>query len=151
MAKGLDTVSHALAVRLRNIARHLDRLDRLESGSGTWMQDQTSADIEEASRQMTLRVLRTVADPINLSLITYLISKTTTTVADLQTHSGLDRLTLNERLNDLVQVGLAALEIDTNHVQVSEAGVALVGLITDIQMQTARRLSEYLAPVTTLE
>jgi len=150
MARGLDTLSHALAVRLRNVARHLDRMDRLESGSGEWMENQTPAELESASMQMTLRLFRTVAEPETYAMLAVLAERGTLPVSELQTLSGLDRLSMNERLNDLIQVGLAGLEIDTNHVQVSESGVALIGLITDIKNQTTRRLTEYIAPVTTL-
>ncbi|MBF8282462.1 MAG: hypothetical protein HW378_1377 [Anaerolineales bacterium] len=40
MAQGLTDLSSALALRLRDIARLLDRLDRLESGTGEWLASQ---------------------------------------------------------------------------------------------------------------
>jgi hypothetical protein len=37
MPQGLTDLSLALAMRLRDMARMLDRLDRLESGTGEWL------------------------------------------------------------------------------------------------------------------
>jgi hypothetical protein len=51
-------------------------------------------------------------------------------------------------VNDLVQVGLAGRNIDTDHVQCTAAGAALVGLINTIGETTARRLSDALQPTT---
>ena len=43
MARGLADLSLALALRLRDLARMLDRLDRLESGTGAWLASQQHA------------------------------------------------------------------------------------------------------------
>ncbi len=43
MAQGLDDLSLALALRLRDLARLADRLDRLEAGTGGWLTSQGPA------------------------------------------------------------------------------------------------------------
>jgi hypothetical protein len=98
MGTGLNALSHALALRLRDIARMLDRLDRLESGTGTWLDDQNSADLDAAALEMTLRALRVASDPINFSLLAYLTGHASSPVPDLQQVSGLDRLSLHPNL-----------------------------------------------------
>ncbi len=141
MPPDLTAVSSALALRLRHVARLLDRLDRLESGSGAWLSGLESEALGAAASEITLRALRTAADPTTYQLLAYLTRHTSLPVADLEAATGLDRLTLSERVNDLVQVGLAGRNIDTNHVQITEAGAALAGLIESIAGEIVRQLT----------
>ena len=148
MALGLNDLAFTLALRLRDIARMLDRLDRLESGTGEWLAAQGDGALTEAAREMTLRALRVAADPTNFAILTFLSQHTSAPMAELEKASGLGRLALTERVNDLVQVGLAGRNIDTDHVQGTAAGAALVGLISSISQTTAKKLAEALQPVT---
>lgn len=148
MAQGLIELSAALALRLRDIARTLDRLDRLESGTGEWLTAQDDAALAGAAREMTLRALRAAADPTNFALLSFLAAHTSAPLGELERASGRGRLALNERLNDLIQVGLAARNIDTDQVQGTAAGAALVGLIESIGEATAKKLAEVLQPST---
>lgn len=148
MAQGLTDLSSALALRLRDIARLLDRLDRLESGTGEWLASQGEGALREAATDMTLRALRAAADPTNFAILAFLSAHTSAPMAELETATGFGRLALAERVNDLVQVGLAGRNIDTDHVQGTAAGAALVGLIHNIGEATAKRLAEVLQPVT---
>lgn len=148
MAQGLTELSSALALRLRDIARMLDRLDRLESGTGEWLAAQGEAALQEAATDMTLRALRAAADPANFAILSFLSLHTSAPMAELEKATGLGRLALNERVNDLVQVGLAGRNIDTDHVQSTAAGAALVGLVNNIGEATAKKLAEAVQPVT---
>lgn len=148
MAQGLNDLSTALALRLRDLARMLDRLDRLEAGTGRWLASQQPADLASAAQDMTLRALRVAADSTNFRLLGRLAEAAALTSAELEGTVGLGRLALAERLNDLVQVGLAARNVDTDQVQATPAGAALAGLINSISQATARRLEEALRPVT---
>lgn len=144
MAQGLQDLSTALALRLRDIARMIDRLDRLESGTGAWLASQQNGELNSAAREMTLRSLRAAADPTNFAILSFLSAHTTASTAELETASGLGRLAVTERLNDLVQVGLVGRNIDTDQVQGTAAGAALMGLIENISGATARKLTEQL-------
>jgi hypothetical protein len=148
MAQGLTDLSLALAMRLRDMARMLDRLDRLESGTGEWLATQGDGALQEAAADMTLRALRATTDPTNFAILTFLSAHTSVPIAELEKAVGLGRLALTERVNDLVQVGLAGRNIDTDQVQGTAAGVALVGLINSISEATAAKLAEALRPVT---
>lgn len=148
MAQGLTDLSTALALRLRDIARMLDRLDRLESGTGEWLTLQGESQLKEAATDMTLRALRLVADPANFAVLTLLETHTTAPMSVLEQATGLGRLPLTERLNDLTQVGLAGRSIDTDQVQISAGGAALVGLINSVSEATAKKLAEVLQPMT---
>jgi len=144
MISALDDLASALALRLRDIARMLDRLDRLESGTGVWLEAQDGEALAEAAREMTLRALRVAADPTNFAVLTYLAAHSTAPMAELESASGLGRLALAECISDLVQVGLAGRNIDTDQVQGTAAGAALVELIHSISKETAQKLAEAL-------
>jgi hypothetical protein len=148
MAQGLVELSTALALRLRDLARLMDRLDRLESGTGGWLAAQRPEDLAAASTEMTLRALRLAAEPANFALLNRLAGGAALATAELEQATGLGRLALGERLNDLVQVGLAQRNIDIDQVQATQAGAALAGLINAISQATAQRLAEALQPVT---
>ncbi len=148
MAQGLNNLSSALALRLRDIARMLDRIDRLESGTGEWLAAQGESALRDAATDMTLRALRVAADPTNFALLNFLATHAATPMAELEKATGLGRLALAERVNDLVQVGLAGRNIDTDHVQCTAGGAALVELIDSIGATTAKRLAEALQPIT---
>lgn len=148
MAQGLGDLSLTLAARLRDLARMHDRLDRLESGTGEWLTSQEDGDWDEAATEMALRALRVVADPANFRLLSRLVASTTAALADLESELGLGRLPTAERVNDLVQVGLAAHNIDTGQVQATPGGAALVRLVQDIAHATGERLKEAVKPVT---
>ncbi len=140
MAQGLTDLSSALAMRLRDLARLADRLDRLESGTGQWLSSQKESDWSAAATDITLRALRAAADPINFSILAFLSTQASVPFADLEKAAGLGRLALTERVNDLAQVGLAGRNIDTDQVQGTAGGAALVGLINSIGDATAKQL-----------
>ncbi len=142
MPQGLTDLSLALAMRLRDMARMLDRLDRLESGTGEWLAAQGDGALQEAATDMTLRALRAAADPTNFALLTFLAAHATAPMMELEKATGLGRLLLSERLNDLIQVGLAGRNIDTDQAQISAGGAALVGLINSISEATAKELQK---------
>ena len=140
----VDDLSSALALRLRDIARMLDRLDRLESGTGQWLTLQGDAALKEAAREMTLRALRVAADPINFAILKHLAVHSSVPLADLEMATGHGRLALSERVSDLVQVGLAGRNIDTDHVQATPASAALVAWMNSISEATANKLADAL-------
>ena len=148
MAQGLTDLSLALALRLRDLARMIDRLDRLEAGTGEWLSSLGEGAVKEAATDMTLRALRAAADPANFALLAFLAVHASAPMAELEGATGIGRLSLSERVNDLVQVGLAGRNIDTDHVQITAGGAALVGLIESISDATAEKLRETLRPVT---
>jgi hypothetical protein len=143
----LDDLSSTLALRLRDLARMLDRLDRLESGTGEWLTSQGDAALKEAAREMMLRALRVAADPINFAILNHLAAHSSAPMADLETAIELGRLALSERVSDLVQVGLAGRNIDIDHVQATPAGAALAAWINGIGETTAKKLAEALQPI----
>jgi DNA-binding HxlR family transcriptional regulator len=138
----LSALAQTMARRLRDIARVLDRLDRLEAGTGSWLSEQDEDNLAASALGMTLRTLRVAADSHNFQILRHLVEHDTSPVSKVQDMIQLDRMTLSERLNDMVQVGLIVREIDTDHVQISGAGQSIVIIITEIQAKTAQFLTD---------
>jgi DNA-binding HxlR family transcriptional regulator len=140
--EGITQIAAGLAGRIRLLVTALDRLDRLESGSGNWQASFVDAELAEATTAMTLRALQTGSDHINFMILTALAATDSQAIGSLIETTGIGRFVLSERLNDLVQVGLATRLIDTDHVQITAAGASLVQLINEIRAEVS---NQYLA------
>ncbi len=135
-------VAGGLTGRLRSLVIALDRLDRLESGSGEWLSGFAEAELAEAATALTLRAFQTSADPANFVILTALAADDSQAIGHLIESTGIGRLVLSEHLNDLVQVGLATRLIDTDHAQITAAGASLVHLVNQIVTEVT---GQYLA------
>jgi DNA-binding HxlR family transcriptional regulator len=138
-------IAGGLVGRLRSLVVALDRLDRLESGSGEWLSGFAGAELPEAATALTLRALHASADPANFTILTALTADDSQAIDRLIETTGVGRLVLSERLNDLVQVGLATRMIDTDHAQITAAGASLVHLVDQIITEVTE---QYLATST---
>ncbi|MCP4361926.1 MAG: hypothetical protein GY796_28270, partial [Chloroflexi bacterium] len=85
-------IAAGLAGRLWSLAIVLDRLDRLESGSGAWLTGFKEQELPEASQMMTLRAFGTVADPANYAILQALASGESHKMGDLIMLTGHGRL-----------------------------------------------------------
>jgi hypothetical protein len=140
----ITTVAGGLVGRLRSLVMALDRLDRLESGSGTWLAQFKAEELPDAATELTLRALRASADPTNFAILKALADDDSRSLAQLIDATGLGRLSLSERLNDLVQVGLALRLIEIDHAQITAAGASLVRLIEAVSTEVAHKVdSDY--------
>lgn len=138
----ISAIAGGLAGRLRSLATMLDRLDRLESGSGAWLATFEEDELPEAATELALRALRTVAGPDNFVLLRALATRDSCSIGQLMEITGSGRLALSEQLNDLVQVGLAARLIDTDHAQITAAGASMVRLIERLSAEVVKQYSE---------
>ena len=138
----LAGIAGGLAGRLRSLVMALDRLDRLESGSGTWRARFEAEELPDAATELTLRALRISADPRTFAILKALAAEDTRSLSRLMEETGLGRLVLSERLNDLVQVGLATRLIDTDHAQITAAGAGIVRLVEALIADVAKQYLE---------
>jgi hypothetical protein len=137
----VSLIAGGLTGRLRSLVIAIDRLDRLESGSGDWLSGFTKSELGEAATALTLRALHTCADPANFTILAALATDDSLAIDQLIEGTKIGRLELTERLNDLVQVGFATRLIDTDHAQITVAGASLVHLIRQIMSEVT---SQYL-------
>lgn len=131
----IKNIADGLSGRLRSLVMAQDRLDRLESGSGQWRSGFVSDELDESAEFLTLRVMHTASDPLNLTILQSLATADSLPIPSLMTKAGVGRLVLSERLNDLVQVGLVIRLIDTDHAQITAAGAGIVDLVNQIASQ----------------
>ena len=137
-----------LADRLRNLLLALDRQDRLESASAFvgWLADESEAErLGGHAREMLLRALKTVADPVNYDLVTRLDPLDGVELSALLAATGLGRVALSERLNDLVQTGLASRELVGDQVRSTALAAGLLEWIEATAADTGKALAEQLA------
>lgn len=85
---------------------------------------------EVVARELLLRALRTLADPVNFSIARRLVQGDAG-LEELGRISALPRLAVWERVNDLVQAGLATRSLEGDRAAVTAAGRALVELVDD--------------------
>ena len=130
--KFIVQVAGGLTGRLRSVVIALDRLDRLESGSGEWLSGFEEAELAESATALTLRALQTSGDTANYAILVALAADGSLAIDQLMEATGIGRLVLSERLNDLVQVGLATRLIDTDHAQITVTGDGMVRMINQI-------------------
>ena len=105
------------------LAMVIDREDRFVTGAeaGKGGDDVIIRDASRAAEALVLRSIRVGIETVNFSILTELSKDVTTSFADVTETTGLDRLTLGERVNDLIQVGVATKNVETRSVAGTQA------------------------------
>jgi DNA-binding transcriptional ArsR family regulator len=116
---------------LRYLGQVLDREDRLESGTGSWKQGLTAAATQSAVRETVLRSLRLATEPANFMILEALSSEAAVPAGRLAEATGLERLTIEERVSDLVSAGMVTKVPEANQVAGTAAGAVLVRLVKE--------------------
>jgi hypothetical protein len=94
------------------------------------------SDTDAAARELVLRALHVLADPVNERLVRALADGDAT-VAALGALVALPDVATWERVNDLVQVGLARHAVDGDRVGLTGAGLALAELVAELTRRIA--------------
>lgn len=131
-----SAVARAIGLDVAGVLRYqiavLDREDRLESGTGDWRSTFTS-DLparSEAVRQSVLRTLRMALDGSYFPILAALAPEGHVRTGDLASQCEMGRLTLQERVADLVSAGLATKVPEADQVAITGAGAAVVDLVS---------------------
>jgi DNA-binding transcriptional ArsR family regulator len=136
-----------LVERVQNLLLGLDRRDQLETAGEFvgWLQRQTREQLDDIARGMLLRVLRCAGDPVNYRILERLDELNATNVADLMPETGLDRVAVSERLNDLAQVGLISQDVVDGQVRATSLAVGVRALVERIAIQAGGKLFDGLS------
>ena len=136
-----------LIERVRSLLLGLDRRDRLENAGEFvgWLQRQTREQLDDIARGMLLRVLRCAGDPVNYRILERLDVLNAVNAADLMPETGLDRVALSERLNDLAQVGLISRDMVDGQVRGTSLAVGVRALVEGIAVQAGGKLLDDLS------
>lgn len=150
MNPSTHTIVEGLWTRFKGLALALHRQDRLETAHDFvgWLEalPADEAQIADIAMSLTLRALHVATDPLNFRILRRLRQDTSVPLAVLMTETGLSRLPLHERINVLMQAGLAVQELESDDVratQLTDGVVDMVEVIQDGLGQTiSRRLPE---------
>ena len=66
---GYPQIAVGISGRMRSLVRTLDRLDRLEAGTGTWHDGFVNNELSEAATDMSLRALQASTSPKNYAIL----------------------------------------------------------------------------------
>jgi hypothetical protein len=126
-------VAKALGARLADVEAAVDRYGSFAHGPGSALPPPALADGEVAAgaRDLVLRALAMVADPIDHRILCRLADGDTSLV-ELAALVELPRIAVWERVNDLVQVGLVGHALDADQAGLSPAGSGLVALVDEV-------------------
>jgi hypothetical protein len=92
-------------------------------------------DTLQAARELVLRALAAASDPLNHRIMRRL-AEGDAALADLAPVCSLPRIAVWERVNDLVQVGLAARALEGDRAGLTPAGLAVVELVDEVARET---------------
>ena len=145
----LDAVVRGLADRVKALLMALDRRDRLETAGVFvgWLEaERANNALAEINEEILLRAMRVAADPQSFRLLAALDPLRGVQLDRLMDVTGLKRVAVSERVNDLVQVGLASRELIGDEVRGTPLASGLVAFVEKMAEQAARRLEEELPP-----
>jgi len=94
---------------------------------------------------MLLRALRVAGDPVNFTIISELDTFGPVELPDLMRRTGLERVAVSERVNDLVQTGLAVREMINDQIRGTNLSQGLVAWIEEIAEGCGSQLTADLA------
>ena len=136
-----------LVERVRSLLLGLDRRDRLETAGEFvgWLQRQTREQLDDIARSMLLRALRCAGDAVNFQILTQLDVLNAVDIADLMPKTGLDRVAVSERLNDLAQVGLISQDVVGDQVSGTSLAAGVQALIERVAVEAGGKLFEGLS------
>lgn len=132
----LEVVGRGLAARIRDLRAALDRLDSFAFRPGQESESpggsESPGESERMARELVLRALRALSDPLNHDLLSRLANEGGASVGDLQSAVSLPRLAVWERLSDLLQVGLVERSLEGDRAALTPVGAVLVRLVEDM-------------------
>jgi|GEM_PF-1132247 len=82
---------------------------------------------------LVVRAFRIALEPTNFAILLQLREQLAVSLPDLMQATQLNRLSLNERINDLIQAGLAVKDVQTGQVQGTKAAEAIVDFIQQVR------------------
>jgi hypothetical protein len=123
----------ALGARLADVEVAVDRYGSFAHGPGSAIPPPALAagEVAAGARDLVLRALAMVADPIDHRILLRLAAGDTSLV-ELAALVDLPRIAVWERVNDLVQVGLVGHALEADRAGLSPAGTGLVALVDEL-------------------
>lgn len=128
--------------RLRNLLGALDRVDRLETSSdfAGWLNGlaEDESGLERVIRDFNLRAFRLVGDPVNSRILTRLIETGPASTNDLISSTGIQRVEVVERINELGRAGLTVQALEEDKVEATAFARGYLVLLQEVTTQMMR-------------
>ncbi|MDZ7268507.1 MAG: hypothetical protein ONB48_12295 [candidate division KSB1 bacterium] len=107
-----------------------------------WLQTLADSpdEVKAIAGDLVLRALRAALEPTNLAILVKLREQPVVSLGDLMQATQVNRLSLGERINDLIQSGLAMKEVQTGQVQGTQAAEAVVDFFQQTRDQLVKRI-----------
>jgi hypothetical protein len=86
-------------------------------------------EVRAIASDLVLRTLRVALEPGNITILRKLKEQPSSSFSDLVDAARLSRLSVHERVNDLIQAGLAVKDIQTGQVQGTKAADVLMTFV----------------------
>jgi len=143
-----DVSAQALGFAVAGVLKYhisvIDRENRLESGSGNWKGSFFSdrSDRERAVRESVLRSVRMAVSSEYYGILELLAGPGHMKTADLASALQISKLTLAERVSDLVSAGLVSKVPEADQVSVAGGGAAVVEWVRGAVGVAVRNLGE---------
>ncbi len=143
----VSAIASALFPRVRSVILALDRQDRLETAQDFvgWLDAlrEDPAQVEELAEQAVLRALRVAADPTNFRILRRLAESTSVPLRALMEDLNLGRVPVHDRINELMQAGLAVQELESDDVRATPLTEAVVTLVESVKRELAGMVEEW--------
>ncbi len=121
-------LGNSMAKTIKEITMVMDRYDSFAFQTSQQTTDQRATASVVDVRDFILRTMQRVGDPINYSILNKLaISQAS--IEQLSEVVSLDRLSVWERINDLLQLGLISRSLEMNLVTLTKLGHLFVQLV----------------------
>ncbi len=143
MEPDTEPIVDGLVNRVKNLLRALDRQDRLETAGdfAGWLgRQRRGTGLADAGREILLRALKAASDPLNYRILGLLDPLEAVELPALQAAAGLERVAASERVNDLVQAGLASRELIGDQIRGTPLSTGLVALVEGLTQEAGKRL-----------
>jgi len=145
-----DLIAEGVWSRLRDVVLSQRRWERFvddPDGGGSGPEARTvepprGAEARRIAEELTLRALRAGVDPTNHEILRRLGEADSATVAELAELTQLPRLALDERVGDLMQVGLVSRAADSQQVHATPLTEGMLGLVDDVASRLAALIDE---------
>lgn len=142
-----ELLAEGLSGRLRDLLIALKRWESFvqEAKPGGGQVGIAVPAIEEAGQVATgmiLRALQVGAEVVNHRVLASLHEEQPLGVPELMELTGLPRILVIERVNDLARAGLAAYAPDSGEVRLARGGAGLLGLLGEIADRMTRIMAE---------
>jgi hypothetical protein len=149
-----ERAAESLWSRFRDIAMALRRLQDFnfsaEGAEGRFTERWLEGLIRDegvlagVGRELVLRAFRAGAEAINFEILRRLRGGDAVAVSHLADATGLPHFTVSERINDLMQVGLAVRVIEQDAVRPTPLTDAFLGMVEEIERRLTAKIRERL-------